>query len=1227
MCPPFSVRLLNQRKHGRLPASYWGRFLLGRFMKIVRPYGSSRSKESAGQLRRVLVDNTVNRAERDIPAFACSHDELVIAQWISAIDKIARKPKGDKRPTAEQREFRGRLGEACWQRLIASRLSGTEGKNRQFLDDLWWFKIHPYRDGTDKPRRCKDGSLRPAPKVKGSWYEVFAGNCEPSQADAKEIASRVEEHLHQHEYRRGPDARPKREGKIKTRAESISANVFRSPKERTNWTGADLATYRKAADPAHTIYQAAHELEEGERVTLDLAGKTLFDHWRTVFCDPASGEPLSVKEARDKHPGMFALHEQLKQCYRRLLKRTRKDTGKLRNSDERKLPALLPRNLEEAVGLAQKQQTNADLGNLVRLGKIIHYAASDGKADRTQAIEHNWPENVDNSRFWASEGQAEIKRAEAFVRIWRHALVWAGLTLKDWVSMREYFKGDILGGNEVRLNEALAPDRFERGHFDRKLSLLFGNRVELLSPKTNDDCSQLLRGLIDGAANLRHAAFHFKGRGQLLDELALLPKRFPDQAKEAAQRLWQADTAARTDRLKEVLSGAYVEQFLTADQTAQIFALLTQETKAELPLPRFSRVLSRAENARRKDQAIKLPKPANRRALEAPARLCQYTVLKLLYERSFRSWLKDRGAEAISGWFNSAVARASEEAKKLRGRDNAAGKKVIAARASHLPTPPTGGDIIDFFFDLSAATASEMRIQRGYESDAQKAREQAEYIDHLLCDVMILSFSAYLSDQGLDWILDIKTDQPLPEQCSSSLNALPTQEPHLVAEDWQAALYLLLHLLPVESVGRLLHQLFKWEIAAGRETELTPDDKAHLQQLFATMTLYLDMHDAKFEGGTALVGCEEFRDLFANPTGFDRVFSQALGVEKDRRIPRRGLREIMRFGHLPLLKTISGGKKIEDAMIDRLFALEQAKDDATSQIADLQKKREDLHGRWVKAKHLDEADLREYCETLAIISQHRQDSNFVNLVDHVRAHRMILAVLGRLVDYAGLFERDLYFVTLALLHRCKFRLRPEDIFEVSEDVKKNGLKDFYNGQIIFALRKHKKNCSHADDILKQLAAYFPKVWEKKNAITQIRNNLAHLNMLQGDALTPSLTNWINQTRKLMTYDRKLKNAVSKSVIDLMAREGIELCWKMAIFPDAHNLIDATLSSRRATHLGGKRLTLVGKGSERKKVLLEESLHSAGSIAMAAVAFDGYPRPTASIVENLHKIDWKASAEK
>lgn len=1005
---------------------------------------------------------------------------------------------------------------------------------------------------------------------------------------------------------------------------------------KAEWNDEDRRLYTAKGDPAQKIYHAALEVEKdsehvakngkrfkkkGKRVNLTVAAKELFDHWAQVFSDPLTGTVLTVDQARTTCPGMFALHMQLKQCYSRILKRNRKDTREHRDQGSQggpRLSALLPRNLGEALQLAETQTRNAELGHLVRLGKIIHYAASDGMLDRPDAVGAKWPENIDESRFWTSDGQAEIKRAEAFVRIWRHAIVLAELTLKDWVSMRQPFKGDILGGGG-QVDRALQPELFDPEQFDKKRRVLFGSRADLIMLKSDADCLEFLRGLIRGTESLRHVIFHFKGRGQFVDRLADLPAACSAPVTDAARQLWHADATGRAARLKAVLGGAHVEAYLTANQAKQVLDLLTDDVAADLPLPRFSRILARAKNAWSEDSSVQLPDPANRRALEAPQRLCQYTVLKLLYERPFKTWLEQQDAAAISGWFELAIRRSTAAAKAENPRGDEPGESMIAARAETLPKPKTGGDIRDFFFDLSAASASEMRVQRGYESDAEKAREQAEYIDNLLRDVVILAFGHYIADEELAWAYDLNSGEPSPQHTAYALEGIRVHEAELVAEDWQAALYLILHLLPVEAVGRLLHQLARWETAAARDLGLEEDEKARLKRLVTTLTLYLDMHDAKFEGGAALDGCEDFRELFEPGPGFDRVFSQVLGAETERRVPRRGLREIARFGHLPLLKTIGGGAQIADAMIDRVFALEAAERGKPSQIAQTQQRREDLHAAWVEKRGLETGELKEYCEALATVSKHRQEANQVNLVDHVRVHRIIMAVLGRLVDYCGLFERDLYFVTLALLQQQY--LRPDAFFN------DKGRELLANGQIIFALRERNvQGGAKADNVLDELRTHFGAVWAKQNPVTPIRNNLAHLNMLQGATPTPRLTHWVNETRRLMAYDRKLKNAVTKSVMELLEREGLKLSWSMQVEGDAHHLANAVLASRHATHLGNTSVTLAAHGDRKPHRPITEPLHSKGCVTMIAKAFDGEVRREPSIIELLRSIDWEATPE-
>src|SRR5690348_6025409 len=92
-------------------------------MHIIKPYGRSHvENRQPDGTRRIVRLHVQPEKQTDIEEFARSYDRLVIAQWISAIDKIASKPVGNNSPTDEQRAFRQRLGDAAWALLEANKL-------------------------------------------------------------------------------------------------------------------------------------------------------------------------------------------------------------------------------------------------------------------------------------------------------------------------------------------------------------------------------------------------------------------------------------------------------------------------------------------------------------------------------------------------------------------------------------------------------------------------------------------------------------------------------------------------------------------------------------------------------------------------------------------------------------------------------------------------------------------------------------------------------------------------------------------------------------------------------------------------------------------------------------------------------------------------------------------------------------------------------------------------
>lgn len=1148
-------------------------------MHIIKPYGRSHVGTEEG--KRVLHLNADRKTERDIVDFAASHDELIIAQWISAIDKIATKPANKNGPTQEQRELRRTLGAAAWRYLESkSLLPGLRDKTIcSRLHTLWGMKIEPYGDLSYKPKKI-GGRECPPPSAKGRWYRRFAEECDPAKIDAELIAKGIYEHLHCVEYRIDPTRPNKRQGRIEARAESIRTSVLCDRSAQDGWTKPDEDAYAQAGDVAAEIIRQANACRR--RVNRTIAGAALFDHYARIFKDEA-GAPLSIEAARKNHAGLFALHGAVKDCYTRLLKDHRKQNEAIIR--------LLPADMGALFALVKAMGNNRDVNALIRLGKVIHYQAYEAGRDFA-----NWPCDVTASRFWGSDGQAEIKRNEAFVRVWRHVLALAQRTLMDWAGPN-YQGEDVL----INIQQVLGKKNFRSDTFRKKLALLFGDKAGLF-PTVEADEKAVLGFALEKTAALRNSSFHFVGRTgfiQKLETLGAQEKTYPLPS--AVKDLWDKDCQGQANRIQQTLRGAQCDFFFDRDRNRKILSALVEGDSGKVPLPRFRRALIRAEDAWKGKGALRLlPPSANRSALEDSARRCQYTVLKLLYERPFRAWL-EKPERKINDYVDRAVQRASQAARTINAKKmSEQARALVISRMKSLPRPADDESIWNFFFDLSAATATEMRVQRGYESDATQAKEQAEFIEDLRCDVVALAFADFLKDEGFSFVLALKPETSLPDQPQCDLDDLAPSTGAEAPKEWQTVLYFLLHLVPVDEVGKLLHQLRKWEILAAPPKSGQPDEKQKTADLQTVLSLYLDMHDSKFEGGAALTGTEGFKILFECPTDFDRVFPQQnpddqtpddqARDDQDRRIPRRGLREIMRFGHLPVLKPFFEKHPTTTRNVEEWLGAEiQPLGQNQSFIAKAQERREELHEEWTKDKDKwknAQDKVKEYASKLSEVTEHRHRAAHVTLTNHVRLHRLMMAILGRLVDFSGLWERDLYFVSLALIARLQ--LTPADVFGA------DGLKDLATGQIVAALDK----VNPQDQFVTALNDWF----KDRGGQRKLRNNFMHFEMLRKSDV--NLTACVNEARTLMSYDRKLKNAVAQSIIELLDREGLELTWKM---DGRHQLGSAQLESRIATHLGGL------KGEDHKPVT--EALHGEAFVQMAATLFGGTVKPEMSLEKN------------
>lgn len=1099
-------------------------------MRITRPYGRTVTDKTD---RKLTLRDDSNR-DRDITEFATTHPELLVAQWISILDKIARKPSGQKKPTKEQRAFRKKLGAAMWGELARILPEDLSGEKRDYLSKLWESKVHPYPRGNYVP-----ASNKPNPKTEGHWYEAFCGKgSEPTSVDTNAVAKKALKHLHESQIARHSGDPIRQSGLIISRAGSISSNKLKL-KDQLSVSMPDntiLKAYQpKGVDPVKDIYEKVKASPKfSTKDALHSSAGILREHYSRVF-----GRDCSISKAKENHPELFELHSQVRDTFRQLLKRSSKK--------HEELLKILPQNLDALLKCSASITTNRSINDEIRLGKVIHYhLLNEDSTSRGQGLyKATWEEHigtVKESPFWHSDGQTRIKQTEAFIRIFRRAIAFMARNLREISSLNAGDK-DIL--TETPREAALR--NFDNPLFEKNINIMFGKSVaeRLLSDAEHN--KDLFEFLLKKTADLRNSIFHFNGLDDLQTKMVSM-EAGSDLAK-VFSAIWDDHQQQSRKRLLGDLSGLMVANYLNQNDVRVVISLLGGSQTGILPLPRFSRLVATASNLGRN----LLSDEITSNNLQDPALKCQYGVMKLLYERPFRHWLDRMEAEMLNTLIRESLDEGNSRAISANSKQPHA-RDIITSKASNIIGERHFKTLGDFLNDLTAETASEMRVQRGYQSDPEKARDQAKYIEQLKCDVVARAFEQWLIEKGLRELRQIEkgaapSDGNLDLEIAEDIWESPTRQ----AEPWLHGFYILLYLMPVSEASALLHQIAKWQNATAKNRgEVTPASRLS-ESLTDALHLYLDMHDAVQAGpGQPLMNGAKLKDLFENEEDFKRVFpiSPDDGASDIAHLPMRGLREILRFGGLKATGAILSEQKISPREVEDYF-------ERREQISEKQEQREKLHKQLCRNKNPSREDLQKYRGLVSDIAIFRYLSAQVTLTNHVRLHQLLVSVLARLVDYTGLWERDLYFITLAKIYRSG--QKPETVFSDS------GICCLAGGQIVFALRFLKSDQSVI------ASRTFPnnqgnsRCPQCGNCARCWRNRFAHFNMLQSPD-TINLTQEINTARQLMDYDRKLKNAVSKSIIELLHREGIQICWQMDC---NHQLGSAKIASRLIKHLNGK----------------------------------------------------------
>ncbi|MGR9400218.1 type VI-A CRISPR-associated RNA-guided ribonuclease Cas13a [Rhizobium leguminosarum] len=1273
-------------------------------MKIIRSKGQSFTKVSAFSVgEKVQLSRGLSPKAAQMLTPSSYHNQpaidptrmgefveqdyaLILRQTISVLDKVIRK--------RSLRQFelsayidRVHLADALWDELCrrykAAILALPKGASafKRFEED-WKWKSHPYAkrevdsnkpetDDNAKLIREYAGEAVIRDSHFGRWHKALWQTDQSGKPDYRAVAARIMAHLLDQELQidgtprknKGRDREATGVGLMKARGMRIasSANDPRDRKHeaRGEWSTQDEQTYFENDIVAQIFARITTTDQPDGKVITAQTGDMLYAHF---------GRVLGKFDNSEDRKGVWALHNSIRQFYQKLtksehflraLKTSQLSTNKReRETETEKLESTLPRNKAHLVSILAAKDRNADISELIRLGKLVAHASDlpPGMEDIQKVFDGRMEYLV------TSAGQHEIKRNESFTRVWRNSVGLSLQTLKAWGTSPEQEKRnktandknlDVLSANYAK--ELIRTFDFE--HFSKHLPLIFGNkenrqdgitsRSSIFLPENRQFWKEIQWAFLRLAGEVRNRTNHYNTKQRLVAVLTggiLSPEADPkkvqfDNRKGASvhpdifamfDKLLAHDIALQSRTVADEVNKLEVTRYVQRERLPRLLdELASDRCSLEFTLPKFMSVMRRIKNVAAGEPELlgRTIKDFDKLSLDnlsltqRGVNNFQVGVLRQLYASGFVTWLgrRQNDESLLRDGLRQIV---SEKQKRAEKFNKDTGRFYAKARSLIDDLGLSGfASLNELLGELLAQSSAEQRIRQSYKADAIKQRGASGRIDELRQDLFAHFFGLYIRETDLSWLWSVR-DLLAPDETPApvSIEAIKAAEWNI--KPWHSQFYAWLYLIPNDDVALLRHQ-FKKTSALETNGNDTADPKllSDLGEIDRLMGLYTAVQSAGFSGREHL----EKRNLGGLFYEDEKLFNLVYSEENETHhlsLPgtRRGLRQILRYGHYTALEGVFERHRVTNEEVAAFTSLN------SQETKNLFEKKNHLREQIVALagdRKADQSKLHGICEEYRHVAVDTALYNFsinaARLSEHARLHHLMMRILGRLADFTLMWERDRQYLFLGMMFadmqkrgerftvavredRSTIYWKRADDWRPTEAVSrrwvelklapndlKAGLLPLWHPdggfmlddtRLQIALLPEAESATfnryfgwvekenQKDVIAAQRRKADDKIARKSQAFkgkTQIRNDFAHFNVIRKPL---KLSYLVNAVRSLLSYDRKMKNAVSQAVTEILNDEGFYIDWRF----DEDRLTRPLIMPRVETHLTMVRAT-------------------------------------------------------
>lgn len=288
---------------------------------------------------------------------------------------------------------------------------------------------------------------------------------------------------------------------------------------------------------------------------------------------------------------------------------------------------------------------------------------------------------------------------------------------------------------------------------------------------------------------------------------------------------------------------------------------------------------------------------------------------------------------------------------------------------------------------------------------------------------------------------------------------------------------------------------------------------------------------------------------------FSEIFADGENV-----IKHRSFYNIKKYGILDLLEKIvtKADLKITKEEIKKYKNLQKE-----LEKNDFYKIQEKIHRKYNQKPNLisrteNKKDFNDYKKAIENIQNYTQLKNKIEFNDLNLLQGLLFRILHRLTGYTSLWERDLQFKLKGEFPEDKYI---DEIFNSdrnnNQKYKSGGIAYKY---VDFLIEKEEGKRAGKNKVKKR---------SEKEGSFIIRNYIAHFNYIP--AVEKSILEMLEELRELLKYDRKLKNAVMKSIKDIFREYGFIVEFTISHTKNGKEIKVRSVKSEKIKHLKNNEL--------------------------------------------------------